>query len=369
MSTIFSESEVGLMAEARAGSKLDYGIDWSDFLALTDGDTIASVNWTAEETGLTLTSQSFSGALAVVWIEALGTARDWFTTVCEITTTGGRKDSRVALLYVKPPATGTGSAIFKNRIVAIAQVRRDRLAMAASGALPEVTVSDEYIWDKLMAAESEIAHTLRVPLQPTRFFPQQPSQEEIDALALEGTPWEVESSPDYTPDMFTGDRWGYIITRQKPIVSVEDMKFVYPTELNGYFDIPNNWLSIDAKYGHIRIVPTSNAMMTGLAGMSMLGLTSGRAIPSMVRITYTAGLKDVSKTYPELVDCVKKKAITKLIADAFLPQSGSISADGLSESISTDMSKYHESIDHILNGADGNGGLMAEIHGIRMMVM
>lgn len=369
MATMFTSGEVGLMAEARAGSKLDYGLDWSDFLALTDGDTIADATWDVEETGLTLTGPSVSGSLAAVWIEADATARDWFTITCEITTTAGRKDSRVALLYVKPPATGTGSAIFKNRIVAIAQVRRDRLAMAASGALPDITVSDEYIWDKLMAAESEIAHTLRVPLQPTRFFPQQPTQDEIDALALAGIPWEVESAPDYQPDMFTGERWGYIVTRQKPIVSIEDMKFVYPTEQNGFFDIPDNWLSIDAKYGHIRIVPTSNAVMTGLAGISMLGIMSGKSIPSMIRLTYTAGLKDVAKNYPELVDCVKKKAVTKLIADAFLPQSGSISADGLSESISVDMAKYRESIDHIINGADGNGGLMAEIHGIRVMVM
>src|SRR5574343_628119 len=143
MATMFTSGEVGLMAEARAGSKLDYGLDWSDFLALTDGDTIADATWDVEETGLTLTGPSFSGSLAAVWIEADATARDWFTITCEITTTAGRKDSRVALLYVKPPATGTGSAIFKNRIVAIAQVRRDRLAMAASGALPEITVSDE----------------------------------------------------------------------------------------------------------------------------------------------------------------------------------------------------------------------------------
>ena len=59
----------------------------------------------------------------------------------------------------------------------------------------------------------------------------------------------------------------------------------------------------------------------------------------------------------------------KIVADAFLPQSGSISADGLSQSLSVDMSKYSEFIDEALNGPHGsNGGLMTKIHGIRSMV-
>jgi hypothetical protein len=109
--------------------------------------------------------------------------------------------------------------------------------------------------------------------------------------------------------------------------------------------------------------------MTGLAGVTMLGVLAGKLIPSMVRLTYTAGIKDAAVTYPELIDCIKKKAVLKVITDAFLPQSGSISADGLSESISVDMDKYHSSVDAIINGTDGNGGLMSEIHGIRVMVM
>ena len=73
--------------------------------------------------------------------------------------------------------------------------------------------------------------------------------------------------------------------------------------------------------------------------------------------------------YPELLDCIKKKAVLKILGDAFLPQSGSISADGLSESLSVDMDKYHDVVDAILNGRDGNGGLMAQLHGVRVMAM
>ena len=261
----------------------------------------------------------------------------------------------------------TRTSLFIKDIV-VDDIRNDRLVSAAAGALQDVKVSDDYIWDKVRAAESELAHQLRVPFVPTRFFPKQPTQAQIDAL--NGQAWEVESAPDYEAQMFSGDRWGYILTRQKPLIAVYQMRFVYPTENNGYFDIPIQWLSMDKKYGHIRIVPTSNAILTGMAGLVMMNLAGGRTIPSMVHLEYDAGLTDVDANWPELLDCIKKKAILKIIGDAFLPQSGSISADGLSESISVDMSKYHESVDAIINGEPGtNGGLMARLHGIRTVTL
>ena len=270
-------------------------------------------------------------------------------------------------LVVETLFAPTRTSLFIKDIV-VEELRNDRLMSAAAGVLQDVKVSDDYLWDKIRAAESELAHQLRVPFVPTRFFPKEPTQAQIDAL--DGQAWQVESAPDYEAQMFAGDRWGYIVTRQKPIIAVHQMRFVYPTENNGFFDIPLQWLSMDKKYGHIRIVPTSNAVLTGLAGMVMMNLAGGRTIPSMVHLEYDAGLTDVESNWPELLDAIKKTAVLKVVGDAYLPQSGSISADGLSESISVDMSKYHEAVDHIINGADGsNGGLMAKLHGIRAMAL
>lgn len=261
----------------------------------------------------------------------------------------------------------TRTSLFIKDII-VDELRRDRLMAAASGVLQDVRVSDDYLWDKVRAAESELAHTLRVPLVPTRFFPNQPTQEELDAL--NGMAWEVEVGTDYDPTMFERDKWGFIVTRQRPIISIERMRFVYPTQNMGYFDIPTEWLTFDAKYGHIRIVPSSSAVLTSMSGFILTNLAQGRVIPSMVQYIYTAGLTNVADTYPELLDCIKKMAVLKIVADAFFPQSGSISADGLSESISVDMTKYHDSVDEIINGPKGsNGGLMTKIHGIRTMVM
>jgi hypothetical protein len=270
-------------------------------------------------------------------------------------------------LIVETLLSPTRTSLFIRDIV-VGQMRSDSLMAAASGALGNIKVTDDYIWEKVRAAESEISHTLRVPLVPTRFFPKQPTQEEIDAL--DGMAWDVEVGSDYDPTMFERDKWGFIVTRQKPIISIERMRFVYPTQNMGFFDIPIQWLTFDAKYGHIRIVPDSSAVLTSMSGFVMTNMGAGKVIPSMIQYVYTAGLKDVPGKYPELIDAIKKEAVLKIITDRYLPQSGSISADGLSQSMSVDMDKYRGSIDHILNGGEGsNGGLMAKIHGIRMVIM
>ena len=270
-------------------------------------------------------------------------------------------------LVVETLFAPTRTSLFIRDIV-IDEIRNDRLMAAAAGVLQDVQVSDNYLWDKVRAAESELSHTLRVPLVPTRYFPDPPSQEQIDAL--DGMAWAIEVGTDYSPDMWTGDRWGFIVMRERPIISIEDIKFMYPGGAFGVVNIPKEWINIDAKYGHLRIVPTTSAVYHGVAGAVMMAGVGGRIIPSMIKVTYTAGLTDVANTYPELIDAIKKKAVLKVVADAYLPQSGSISADGLSESFSVDMDKYHDAIDHIINGnAGSNGGLMAKIHGVRAMVM
>lgn len=270
-------------------------------------------------------------------------------------------------LIVETLFAPTRTSLFVKDII-VNELRQDRLMAAAAGVLQDVIVSDDYLWEKVRAAESEISHMLRVPLVPTRFFPEPPTQEQIDEL--DGMAWAIDPAYDYSPDMFRFENWGYFITRQRPIVDIIEMRFAYPSRKTGFFSVPNDWIRIDARYGHVRLVPASPALYFTMDSFIMTALNGSRSIPFMIQLTYTAGLTDVSNTYPELLDAIKKKAVLKVVADAFLPQSGSISADGLSESVSVDVSKYHDSVEHIINGPAGsNGGLMSKIHGIRMMVM
>ncbi|EJG5414263.1 hypothetical protein NAD41_000864 [Salmonella enterica] len=251
--------------------------------------------------------------------------------------------------------------------VAVAEMRDNQLLVAASGAMREVKLTDDYIWQKLRAAESEIAHKLRILLTPHQVFPNEPTADEI--AALNGMPYLVETPYDYSPHMYDRDKWGYFVTRQRPIISVQRLRFVLPSQDSQYFDIPLDWLKLDEKYGHVRLLPSTNASLVTSSMLGFTALTWQSIIPNMLNLTYQAGIKDAWEDYPELIDAIKKMAVVKIITDLFLPQSGSISADGLSESMSTDVTKYQEQIDHIINGQDGNGGLMAMFNGIRAIVI
>ena len=261
------------------------------------------------------------------------------------------------------------SALFPDKPGTIAKMRTERMLLAASGAMPSVTLADDYIWGKLRAAESEVAHTLRVPLGPTTFFPLQPSA--ADTLALNGMPWAIDPGYDYEPASFSsGDKWGMLKMRNKPLISVSRVRFAYPGGPGSFYDLPLDWLRMDRKYGTVQFVPSSTAFVAPLNAFVMQAIGNGRTIPLAIQVTYVAGLENAARDYPELLDVVMKTASLKIIEDAFLPQSGSISADGLSQSMSNDMDKHHDTIDRVLNGGKGsNGGLMAAIHGIRLGVM
>ncbi len=312
-----------------------------------------------------------------------GEGADWPDGVAAVTLTGAQtaalepREHMLVLqggfgikrfsLRVETLTVPTRNSLFVRDLV-VDEIRRDRIMAAATSLLAGIEVSDDYIWDKVRAAESEVAHTLRVPLVPTKFFPIKPTQAQIDAL--EGMAWAVDPAYDYHPDMFHFEKWGYFIARQRPIISVESLRFAYPSQESGFFDIPLDWIRIDAKYGHVRLVPSSPAVFATMDAFIMTALASSRSIPFMIQLSYTAGLEDVDQNYPELPDIVKRLAVLKIVSDTFLPQSGSISADGLSQSISVDMDKYQEAIDAALNGPPGaNGGLVAKLHGIRTLVI
>lgn len=367
MTTLFTESDGGFTGEQRAGSKLDYGLDWSGWLAQAGGDTIVSSTWTASAPGPILTDSLTSGTATSIWIEApVGITPDWYVLENAIVTAAGRRDSRICLLNVKAPLNA-GSDLFPNRIVAVARLRQDRLALMAANLMPGIAVSDDYLWEKLCAAEAYVAGLLRVPLVPTRYFPIQPTADELAALGA--MPWQIDSGYDYVPEMFERDKWGYLVTRHRPVISVEYVRFAYPTQNQGFFNVPLDWLRVDSRPGHVRIVPSNSALLMGTAGFAMTSMINRRSIPDMVQVAYTAGLQNIQTEYPEILDVIKKKAVLNVLADSYIPQSGSISADGLSQSMSMDISKYSDAIDDIINGPKGtNGGLMTRIHGIRSMV-
>lgn len=358
-------SDGSFWAEQGSNENLDYSLDWSELASA--GDPIQTSTWTAQA-GVNVTNQAHTDTVSSFWVTG-GTPDNWYAITNEVVTQSGRRGVRTIMLFVNVSIpTAMGSQLFPNRFTAVKDLRKDRLMVAAQGALPGVDLSDDYIWSKLKAAEAEVGRLLRIPLVPTQFFPVEPTQDQIDALPS-GMPWAVDPGYDFTSDTFTGDRWGLVKLRNKPLVSISSLVFAYPSQGN-VFMFPLDWLRTEKKYGTVQIVPSTSAYMLTMNTFVLQALSAGRQIPFALQFTYVAGLTDVSNNWPDIIDLIKKKAVLGIVEDSFIPASGSISADGLSQSTSYQMDQYHEMIDIKLNGPKGsNGGLMAAIHGIRSGVL
>ena len=234
-----------------------------------------------------------------------------------------------------------------------------------AGNLPRIagyvgTVSDDYIWGKLIAAEFDAQRQLNVFFAPTVLFPNDPTQAELDALA--GAAWAIDPGYDYDQDMIQPGGWSFVPLRQKPVVSVSSIKFSYPS-MGTVFTVPSQWIKVDKRAGHVRFIPTSNAFTTPMGGM-MIGAMGMQSAPQFVEIRYTAGLQNVTQTYPDLVDLVYRMAMLRMMSDAMPDASGSISADGLSQSKTPpDIDKLQTAIDKQLDT------LRQRIHGVMMAVL
>lgn len=260
------------------------------------------------------------------------------------------------------------SVLFPVKSTAVAALRADRLVLLASSlGFNAAALTDDYLYGKLLAAEAKAQRDLRVFFAPTVMIPEEAAQAEIDALEAAGTRYAQEAAYDYDPGFFHGESWGFIQTRQKPLISVQSIKLVYPMPTQSVFDVPADWIRLDRRYGHIRLVPGTMQFSAPLAVFVMPALGGGRFVPNMIQVRYTAGLRNAAADYPDLLDLVYKMAAVGIIEDAMMPSSGSISADGLSQSLSVDISKYQDVIDRLMNGPPGsNGGLRTAIHGVTL---
>jgi hypothetical protein len=277
--------------------------------------------------------------------------------------TGQPFDVKRFLVDVVAPNIIERSLLFI-RDIAVAEMRTERLVMLARTYFPGLVLTDDYIWQKILVAENETGRDLRVPLVPTQFFALDPTPEQIAALPA-GMPWAIDPPQDYDPDFFQGERWGFMVLRNKPVIDVQLVQFIYPSPTIGFYNFPLDWLRIDKKYAQVRFVPASSAFTAPLNAFLMQALGGGRTIPFAFNVMYTAGID--ATDYPQLLDVILRRAALKILEDFFLPQSGSISADGLSQSLSFAMDGYRDMIDVTLYGPKGmNGGLMTAIHGVRM---
>lgn len=252
--------------------------------------------------------------------------------------------------------------LFVDDAAAVASLRAD-FALSAGELVDVANYPDAKLYSKLLAAEAEASRQLRVFLEPTVVIPDSAPQPEIDALEAAGTKYHQESDYEYPHRFFDGNRWGMIELGWAPAISVESISLSYPATDTTFFEIPSEWIRLDRKAGHVRLVPARVSTSLIMSPMIMSAIAAGRDIPAMIQVRYTSGLKNATVDYPDLVDTINKMAMLRVLQSSFLPSSGSISGDGLSQSNSVNLQEWHDGI------SDKLDDLRDAIHGIRCTVL
>lgn len=351
----------GLWAEQPADARLDYVLDWD-----LGEDTIASSTWQAipNTVPLTISGQDHDGTRTTCLLSG-GAPGSWYAVTNTIQTAGGRADSRTFMLLVSGslPLAGA-SALFPFPPAAVAAVRRSRLVALAKTHLAGLDLPDDVIWGKLLGAEAAAERELRVWLTPREVLPAA-ERYDADAAALVALGHKVEREPGYHyhPSMFSGDRWGMLELRARPISRIHLARFAYPLPDTTVIDLPRDWLRAEGNTNRVNIVPTTTPFAAPINSFILSALGGGRTVPYMLQIAYRAGIEDVRARLPDLPSVVERMAALTLVEDLLLPQSGSISADGLSQSLSWEAEKHRElTLDKLAAMRDG-------LHGVRVTII
>jgi hypothetical protein len=82
------------------GVTLDFGVEWSDFLAAAEGDEIVEAEWLDAHEDLTLVDKGLSGTIHVAYIEG-GEPHQTYRVTSHIATAQGRTARQSFYLWVK----------------------------------------------------------------------------------------------------------------------------------------------------------------------------------------------------------------------------------------------------------------------------
>lgn len=342
MPSIFQTGGGAVWAEKPAGAKFDYTLTWT----LEAGDPIqGNPVWECVPQGPTISDTSVAGANTIGWIAGGAVGGQHIVTV-SITTLAGRKDQQSFVLIITDPAAagaGTPSA-FPSLALAVQEFRRNRLVGMLAESNPDTPLTDEFLLGKLIAAESTIAHDLGVFTSPREMIPPGTPQAERDALTAAGNVLAEEPGYDYDPALFQGNTWGLIELRQTPAINVTRIWFTYPGLGSPIWEVPISWHRLDKKPGYVNLVPDGAILDIPLNAFLLSAIGGGRKVPLMVQVRYRAGLENAARDYPELLELIRLQAALEVLKARFIPGSGSVSADGLSQSITFTAKDYQDDI-------------------------
>ena len=218
-----------------------------------------------------------------------------------------------------------------DKYAAIDALRAGQLALAAVNYPALAAISDDLLWQKLQEAEREVSRRLGISLEPIEVFTEPPTAQEL--IDLQDVPYRLEPGYELSPGFFAPEHWGILQLSQKPVIAVHQVTLVYPLFHSQPIAIPPDWVRLNAKYGQLHIVPSTLQGSSTLALFLASNFLNGNTLPNMIRVRYRAGLDTSSGLYLDVLGIVQRMAVMRLLHDAFLPSSSSISADGLSQTI------------------------------------
>ncbi len=141
--------------------------------------------------------------------------------------------------------------------------------------------------------------------------------------------------------------WGYFRLQQRPVISIESLT-VAPSTGTTLFTVPQEWVETGRLHdGQLNIIPLTTALTAnpssasgGAAGMVLMNIFSGgmQWIPSYWMITYTAGFDrgELPKVMNDLIGTVAAMEVLSMLGATYgRDKGGSLSIDGLSQSVST----------------------------------
>src|ERR1700754_1805335 len=138
------------------------------------------------------------------------------------------------------------SALFPDKAAAIQQIR-ELLSLHAAQLINIGRLTDDMIWDKLMASEAEAERVLKVFFNTVEVIPDDTEQFEIDRLEAAGTRYITDSNFDYNPNLFRGDAWGYMRLGYRPVHKIHKIIIRFPSPFLANYTVPHDWIKLDRK--------------------------------------------------------------------------------------------------------------------------
>lgn len=206
-------------------------------------------------------------------------------------------------------------------------------------------LKDEVIARKIRAAEDFYETDLAIRLQQKKVA----SDPDIRGL-VEGTDYDLaEAAYPLDANGFVGDTFCYLRLNLRPVASISRLAFQLPG-MRSAFVVPPDWIKLERKYGRIQLLPITGQFGVQLLQISSLGLTmlsAGRTLPQVIFVDYVTGFTtaQLQADHQNLLEGILLRASLLLFgivgnvrSGGF--QSGSLSEDGLSRSMSLPSGKY-----------------------------